>query len=142
MNPLIYFRKFINRFPSSRMLVLLLADIFLIAVSIWFSFFLRFEGNIPSQYFLMIRDVIILTLFFCIPIFYFVGLYSFSWSYVGIHELLSLIKATFLGFLFLATTLYLSKKFPVLNGYPRSTLITSFCLITIFCGSVRFSKRI
>jgi len=138
----IYYRKIINRFPWFKMAVLLVIDIALIVFSIWFSFFLRFDESIPNQYFFMIRDVTILAVFFCIPIFYFVGLYSFSWSYVGINELLSLIKATAIGFLFLATTIYFSQKFPVFNGYPRSTLVISFCLIIILCGSARFSKRI
>ncbi len=135
-------RKFINHFPWARMAILLIADIMLIAFSIWFSFFLRFDGNIPAQYFSMIRDTIILSLIFCIPIFYFVGLYFFSWSYIGINELLALARAAIIGFLFLAITLYSSKEFPIFNGYPRSTLITSLCLVIIFCGAARFSKRI
>jgi len=142
MNLIVYFRKLINRFSWSRMVILLAIDAILITFSVWLSFFLRFEGNITAQYFLMIRDTITLALFFLIPIFYFVGLYSFTWSYVGINELLSLIKATIIGFLFLSITLYLSKKFPVLVGYPRSTLIISFCLVIILCGLIRLSKRI
>ncbi len=138
----IYLRKSINRFPWSRMAILFLADIVLIIFSLWISFSLRFDGNIPVQYFSMIKNVSILAAFFCIPIFYSVGLYSFSWSYVGITELLSLLKASFIAFLFLTTTIYLSKEFPVFKGYPRSTLITGLCLVIIFCGSVRLSKRI
>ncbi len=142
MDLLIHLRKITNRFPRLRLVVLLATDIVLIAFSIWFSFFLRFEGNIPGQYFLMIKEVIILSLFFCLPIFYFVGLYSFSWSYIGINELISLVKAVAIAFLFLAMTLYLSKEFPFLSGYPRLTLVTSFCLVIILCGALRFAKRI
>lgn len=138
----VYLRRIINKFPWTRIVMLFCADIFFISFSVWLSFFLRFEGNIPDQYFLMIDNTIVLALFFCIPIFYFVGLYSFSWSYVGINELLSLLKAATIGFLFLGITLYFSQKFPTFIGYPRSTLIMSFCLIIIFCGTVRLSKRI
>lgn len=142
MDLVAYLRKIINRFPWLRRAVLLAVDIVLISFSIWFSFYLRFEGNIPASYFPMIKDVTILALFFCLPVFYFVGLYSFSWSYVGINELIALTKASAIAFLFLAMTLYLSKEFPFLTGYPRLTLITSFCLIIILCGSARFAKRI
>ena len=142
MSLFIQLRKIINRFPWSRMVILFVADVVLIIFSVWLSFFLRFEGYVPNQYLSMIRDVAILTLFFCIPIFYFTGLYSFSWSYVGINELLSLAKATAIGFLFLGVTLYFSQKFPTFYGYPRSTLITSFCLIILFCSLMRLSKRI
>jgi len=142
MNLQLYFRKTINRFPILPTIILLVADIFFIAFSIWLSFFLRFEGLVPAQYFSMIEEIIILALFFCIPIFYFVGLYSFSWSYAGINELLSLAKAVTISFLFLAVTLYFSQRFPTFSGYPRSTLITSFIFVIIFCGLARLSKRI
>jgi FlaA1/EpsC-like NDP-sugar epimerase len=138
----VYFRKIINRFPWIRNIILFGADFISIAFSVWLSFFLRFEGAIPGQYLPMIGTVIILTLFFCIPIFYFIGLYSFSWSYVGINELLALAKGTAIGFLFLGVTLYFSQNFHAFTGYPRSTLITSFCLIIVFCGFFRLSKRI
>jgi FlaA1/EpsC-like NDP-sugar epimerase len=138
----VYLRKIINKFPWIRNVMLFLADVFLISFSVWLAFFLRFEGNVPDKYFLMIDNTVILALFFCIPIFYFIGLYSFSWSYVGINELLSLLKATTIGFLFLGITLYFSQKFPTFTGYPRSTLIMSFCFIIIFCGTARLSKRI
>jgi FlaA1/EpsC-like NDP-sugar epimerase len=142
MNLPLYLRKTINHFPLLPTIILLSTDVFFIAFSVWLSFFLRFEGIIPAQYFSMMGQIIIFTLFFCIPIFYFVGLYSFSWSYAGINELLSLAKAVTISFLFLAVTLYFSRMFPTFSGYPRSTLITSFILVIIFCGFSRLSKRI
>src|ERR1035437_4472959 len=137
-----YIKDIIRRFPSIKMAILLFLDMFLISFSIWFLFLLRFEWSIPAQYFLMIRSIVILASLYCIPIFYFIGLYSFAWSYIGISELISLIKASVIGFIFLTTTIYLSKEFPVFTGYPRSTLVISFCMVIILCGSVRFSKRI
>ncbi len=124
------------------MIFLLLADIILIVFSVWFAFFLRFEGTIPSEYFTMIRDVAILALFFCIPIFYFTGLYSFSWSYAGIKELIFVAKASVIAFIFLSATLYFSQKFHQFQGFPRSILVTGFFLTIIFCSMTRFSKRI
>jgi FlaA1/EpsC-like NDP-sugar epimerase len=135
-------KKIIKQAPWVKMVVLLGADIFLISFSIWFSFFLRFEGAIPEQYFSMIRSIVVLASVYCIPIFYFTGLYSFTWSYVGIGELISLMKASAIGFIFLTATIYFSKEFPVFTGYPRSTLIISFCMVVILCGSARFAKRI
>lgn len=134
--------KIFNRTARSRMLFFIIGDILLIPLSIYLAFLLRFDANISSQYFPIIQKVIILALIFLLPIFYFFRLYAFSWSYVSTNELVSLAKATTLGFLFLGITLYISKDFPFFAGFPRSTLFISYFLVFIFCGGARFAKRI
>jgi FlaA1/EpsC-like NDP-sugar epimerase len=124
------------------MVALIIVDIVLICFAVWFSFFLKFEGEISAQYLFTIGQTAFLAVLFCVPIFYFVGLYSFSWSYAGLNELISLIKAVGIGFIFLVITLYLSRDFSSFNGYPRSTLVMSFCFIIFFCGTIRLAKRI
>ncbi len=138
----ILFQKIFQKTPFTRMIFFMVADILLISFAIWFAFFLRFEGQIPSQYGNIIQTVIILALVFLIPTFYFLRLYSFSWSYVSTNELISLGKATTLGFLFLGVTIYISKDFPFFAGFPRSTLFISYFLILLFSGGIRFAKRI
>ena len=124
------------------MIFFIISDIIFISLSVYLAFSLRFDGNIPNQYFPIIQKVIILTLIFCLPIFYFSKLYFFSWSYVSTEELISLIRSTTLGFLFLGITLFISKDFPFFFGLPRSTLFISYFLVLLFCGGIRFSKRI
>jgi FlaA1/EpsC-like NDP-sugar epimerase len=137
-----FFKKIFIRTPTTKMIFFVVSDIFLISLAVYFAFLLRFDGNIPSQYFPIIQKIIILALIFCIPIFYFSRLYSFSWSYVSTEEFISLFKAQSLAFLFLGVTLYVSKDFPFFFGLPRSTLFISYFLIFFFCGGIRFAKRI
>jgi len=118
------------------------ADILIVSFSIWFSFFLRFEGNIPEQYFQFIYRMIGLALIFLIPIFYFHKLYSFSWTYVSTNEAIYLFRATTISFLFLSVVIFVSNYFPHFVNFPRSTIFTSYILVFILCGFVRLAKRI
>jgi len=130
-----------KRTIAKRILFFLAADIILISLSVVLAFFLRFEGKIPLQYIEeeMVQQTIILALIFCLPIFYFFGLYSFSWSYVSAKELISLFKAVTLSFIFLGFSILILKTF---KGFPRSVLFISYFLVFIFCGGIRFAKRI
>ena len=74
--------------------------------------------------------------------FYFQKLYSFSWSYVSTNEAVSLFKATTASFIFLSIAIYISKYFPNFVNFPRSTIFISYILVFIFCGLIRFAKRI
>jgi len=138
----LFLKKIFPRTHLTRMIFFIVSDIVFIILSVYLAFSLRFDGNIPIQYFPIIQKVIILAWVFCLPIFYFSKLYFFSWSYVSTAELISLFRATTLGFLFLGITLYISKDFPSFFGFPRSTLFISYFLVFLFCGGVRFAKRI
>jgi len=118
------------------------ADIGFVFLSVWLSFFLKFDYNIPPQYFDSLWKISFLLGFFVIPIFYLQGLYTFSWSFVSTKELISLFRALTLSFLFIGLALFFSKDFYAFVGFPRSVLLISYCLIFLFAGSLRFSKRI
>lgn len=134
--------KLFKKTPATRTLFFILADIFLVAFSVWLAFFLRFDGAIPVQFVSFIYKMAALAAFFTIVIFYFSGLYSFSWSYVSTNELVSLFKSSTASFLLLAITLYVSSYFPRFVNFPRSTIFISYVLSFILCGGLRLSKRI
>jgi FlaA1/EpsC-like NDP-sugar epimerase len=117
----------------------IIADILLITLSIWLAFVLRFDGNIPRQFYLSLQKTIILALVFHIFIFCYLGLYSFSWSYVSTRELISLFIASSFSFLFLTSFLFLLDNF---SGFPRSTLFTAYFLVLLSTGGLRLAKRI
>ena len=132
----------INKRNYVRTAFFLVADIILISASVAFAFLLRFEGNIPKQHFLNILGFIPLALVFCIPIFYFFKLYSFSWTYVSTQELIALAKAIIISFSFLTASLFILRGETVFLGFPRSTIFVTSFLVFIFCGGIRFAKRI
>jgi len=131
----------VKKTASTRLIFFLVIDVILITLSVFLAFLLRFEGIIPSQYFEegTLFRVVVLTLVFCLPTFYFFRLYSFSWTYASANELISLVKAVALSFIFLSVSIFLLKSF---KGFPRSTIFVSYFLIFILCGSIRFSRRV
>ena len=106
------------------------------------AFLLRFDANIPSQYFNTIFSLTILVLLFSLPAFYFFRLYSFSWSYVSTDELISLAKATIISFLLLVVVFLVFNDRVIFQNFPRSTFLIIYFLVFMFCGAIRFSKRI
>jgi len=140
-------KKFFQKFFTEkkrilRLLSFLISDAILISLSVYLAFIVRFEGEIPSQYFFNIWGVATLALIITIPIFYFLKLYFFTWIYVSTEELISLIKATSLSFLLLTASFFVLRDHPIFSGFPRSTLFISYFFIFIFCGGLRFAKRI
>ena len=122
-------------------IIFMILDVLLISLAVWLAFLLRFDGKIPAQYLDQggLQRMILLALLFSLPIFYVYELYSFSWSHVSTNELISLTKAIVISFGFFAVSFFLLKGF---QGFPRSTLFISYFLIFIFCGGIRFIKRI
>jgi len=128
--------------PIFRLLSFLVLDAALIFLSVWLAFLVRFEGQIPSGYFLNIYGIIFLALIITLPIFYFLKLYYFTWAYVSTEELISLVKAIGLSFLLLTAAFFVLRDQPVFTGFPRSTLFIAYFFIFILCGGIRFAKRI
>ena len=137
------FLNIFRRTKQTRTIFFVFWDVLLISFSVYLAFFLRFEGVIPSQYSDgAVQATIILALLFCLPIFYFFRLYSFTWSYVSTEELISLIKALTLAFLGMGAAFFVLRGYPVFISYPRSIFLISYLLIFILSGGIRFSKRI
>lgn len=137
-------QKVFKKIAQFRMIFFLIGDVLLISLAVYLAFLLRFDGKIPNQYFSQgtLVSFIFLVLFFSLPIFYFFKLYSFTWSYVSTRELISLFKGTLLAFLFTGTTFLIFRNLPQFLRFPRSTLFISYFLIFLFCGAIRFLKRV
>jgi len=127
---------------TTRTIFFIIGDILLISFSVWLAFLLRFEGKIPSEQIMHLKNLIFLALVFSLPIFYFFKLYSFTWVYVSTEELISLSKATLLSFLLSSVIFLIFRDLPQFSVFPRSTLFISYFLIFFFSGGIRFSKRI
>src|SRR4030065_1510172 len=96
--------------PFAKLALFSFADGFLIILSVFLAFLVRFEGYIPAKYLLNIEGIIILALLITLLIFYFLKLYYFTWSYVSAEELVALIKGVFLSFLILTATFFVLKE--------------------------------
>ena len=137
------FKKIFHRTKATRTIFFIASDTILISISILFAFLIRFEGTIPEQYLnSTIPITIALSILSYSTVFALFKLYAFSWIYISTNELVNLAKSSTLSFLFLNATFFLFRDFEVFFGFPRSILVISYILIFIFCGGIRFSKRV
>ncbi len=134
--------SFFKKTAKTRAIFFVTADAFLIALSAWLAFIIRFEGAVPEKYFLNIIAIIFLAWLITIPVFYFFRLYHFTWAYVSTEELASLIKGIIFSFLILTGIFFVLQNQLIFSGFPRSTLFISYSLIFFLCGGLRLAKRI
>ena len=120
----------------------LLFDIIIIAFSLYASFWLRFDGQIPGQYltqypFYLIADISIKLLFL-----YIFGMYNFSWRFFSVLDLARLTAAIILSTGTLSSIFMIFRENAYIGGMPRSVLLIDFVLTFSLMSSLRISKRI
>lgn len=123
---------------QSRNLLLLLIDVVLINLAIYFCLLLRFDAEIPVE--CMESYIHLIPVFTIVNMLFFIKekLYSRIWEYASIREMLAIIKATTCSMAVSIIIIYLLS----LPGMPRSTYIAAWIMITIFIGFSRISWRI
>src|SRR6056297_2509408 len=113
---------------------LIIIDIFLINLALFFSYLLRFDRSFLN--YLDYRFFIAVTIFGIIAL-YFTNIYNKIWHYASIAELRAIIKTSlFINLLFI---LYLYFN---LASFSRGVLIINFILEIFFLGGIRFLLRI
>ena len=139
-------KNFLNRSfiktNNKRIIFFLTIDALLIALSIYISFLLRFEGRIPLKYLENFWILILMAFGVKVSIFYLQRLYHISWSYASVRELLLVFKGVFYSSLLLGTILFILKVTPLFAGFPRSILFIDFFLTLILIGGFRLAKRL
>lgn len=111
-------------------------DAAIVNLSLYLSFYLRFDGFIPAQYLAKYEDSWPEVTGICLITFVIFNLYSRLWKFASIGELLSIISATTVGTM--AVLLY---TFMINNTYPRSIYFIFWLLLTGFIGFSRLVLR-
>lgn len=120
-----------------------LADIVLVALSLFLAFLARFDGRLPLEYqerfFLYFAIIAILNLSF-------LGaerLYSFAWEFVSLRELARLLRAiTYANAIFALIVFIGRENILLFEGFPRSIIFINYVFNLIFLGGVRIGKRV
>lgn len=149
------FYKFMHPSNSKRLLFFLIFDILIIVFSLYVSFFIRFEFTMSVGYRSMFLKAISLFVVIKLIVFACFRLYKTTWQYVGLHDLLNIIKAVIVSESMLIVLAlipfsssysdYLPKYFSFdihIEGFPSSIyLIDGFITLILLCG-LRVSKRL
>ena len=128
-----------------KMLLFAIADSALLTAGVVLAFLLRFDGIIPPIYQKNLVFYSGLAILFTIPLLAWRRLYSFTWKFVSLNEIVELFKV----FILSAGLFTLSYVFFQYRGgenlftsFPRSIIILEYFLAFLFLGGLRISKRI
>ena len=136
------FKTYFSRSQFKRALFILGSDAILLGLAFYLSFYVRFEGTIPEIH--LRQFFIYLPVFVGLKIiaFYLFQIHRFTWSYVGLYELLKIFKVLTLCSLILSTlTLFLTYE-EAFRGFPRSIFLIDYVLSLMVIGGFRISKRV
>ena len=78
---------------SVRRIILILIDLICIILASFLALFLRFNVEIPSYYFNILKNLMGLEIFISLVIFYLFKLYRSLWQFASINELKNILSA-------------------------------------------------
>jgi len=113
-------------------LIVLFADVLLLAAAFAGSHLIRFEFNIPLNFLALFKRMLPWVLLTKLSCFYYFGLYRGMWRYTSISDLLKIIKASTIGTVVIVSFILFKSRF---IGYSRSVFLLDWCLtILLICG--------
>ena len=121
-------------------LLVLLSDAFLISVSFYAAYVLRFNTlHLGEYYWSQILYSLPLILAVRMSVFIPMGLYRGMWRFVGVRDLIVFIKAVTLSSGLSVGLLFIVFR---LENYPRSVFIIDWLILLMLLGGSRFTYRL
>lgn len=121
-----------------KQIFVVLCDAAIIAISFCLSYLLRL-GSIELLPFInQIISTLPIVLFIRLSVFSMMGLYRGMWRFVGMRDLLTLIKAVTFSTLAIIVILFIVFR---LENYPRSVFFIDWFVVLVLVGGARFSYR-
>ena len=111
----------------------IIVDCILISSAFAGAFIIRFDG-LPPEYLPAIVQALPLLLALKLGLFFYFGLYRGLWRYVGMQDLLNILKAVTLGSLISVFLMVMVFRF---EGYPRSVFVIDWMLLLLAVSGVR-----
>ncbi|MCX5709092.1 MAG: polysaccharide biosynthesis protein, partial [Candidatus Omnitrophica bacterium] len=128
-----------NFLIKNRRTLIVLTHLFLVSVSYWLSFVLRFDFFIPAVYWTVFLKTFPVIILLKLIVFYYSGIYYGLWRYVSIGDLWQILKANFISTLFFVLAIVLMRG---VTGFPRSIFILDLVLSVVLISGVRLFTRL
>ncbi|MEA1871249.1 MAG: nucleoside-diphosphate sugar epimerase/dehydratase [Candidatus Bipolaricaulota bacterium] len=116
-------------------------DAAVLALSLYLAFLVRFDGQIAPRYLSILLSVLPLAVGVKVVVLASLGMYRFSWAYVGMEELVKTVLACAGGSLAFAGMLFALRHWPAAASVPRSIIAVDFAFSLLGIGGIRFFKR-
>jgi len=121
--------------------VFVLADAAALGLSLYLAFLVRFDGQIAPRYLSILLSLLPLAVGVKVVVLAFLSMYRFSWSHVGMDELVRTVLSCAGGSLAFAGVLLALRHWPAAAGMPRSILGVDFAFSLLGIAGIRFFKR-
>jgi FlaA1/EpsC-like NDP-sugar epimerase len=121
-----------------RKVIIVVSQAILLAISYYSSFLLRFDFALQDAYPKVMLQTLPIALAIKLVTFYFFRLYRGWWRYVGMSDLLDIIKAAIVSSATLYGVIYFTRG---LVGFPRSVFFIDLILTISLIGGLRFAVR-
>ncbi len=121
---------------STKKVLLVCADFFILYLALWSSFFIRLEEWWPK----VLNDhwqVILWGPILAIPAFFYLGLYNAVIRYIAPRFMITILKASAIATLFLFSVVAMGMA----RGVPRSSYLLYWVIATMLLGGVRMVIR-
>ena len=139
--------------PLKRFIFFLLCDLFIFIISLYLSFLLRFEFNIPDLYKILFFKALPFFAIFKIFVFILSKVYYISWRYVGLKDLSKIAKSILISESALVMFILLSPSdiklpgfisyfVPDFKGFPKSIFILDGLISFVLVSALRALKRL
>ena len=129
-----------NNFRNPRIVFAFIYDAAIAALSFWVSLAIRFETFDYRHYpTLFLAKFFILTELILLFSFFINGLYKGVWRFSSTHDLVRVIKASFIGVVLSLVSCFLLNR---MEGVPRSMFLIQFLLLVVGLGGGRFFYRL
>ncbi len=126
-------------FKNRNVWVIIFVDSILIIFAYFFSYYLRFDGNIPPAELSNFLSSVLWIAPVKLLVFVLFNLYRGMWRYTGISEMKNLLKACLTSSSLIIVTILLSFHFV---GFSRSVFIIDFLLTFILISGYRIGIRL
>jgi FlaA1/EpsC-like NDP-sugar epimerase len=124
---------------SKNFYLMLFFDGLFVTASYLLAYLLRFEGEIPLNWWEVIKSTLPYILPFKLVLFYFFGLYKGMWRYTSLFDLFNVLKASFTSSTLIILAILFIYRF---QGFPRSVFILDWILTFIFISGNRVAIRL
>lgn len=121
-----------------RRILEVLVDVALICLAYTASFFVRFDGDIPEEHFVVLAQSLSLIIPLKLLAFSSFGLYRGVWRYVGMRDLLAILKAVTVSSLLVITAMTMLFRFEL---FPRTVFVIDWMILLLLAAGVRVLIR-
>ncbi len=128
-----------SRILKYRKVVIFISQIVLLTLAYYFSFLLRFDFQLGVAFQAVFLQTLPIALGVKLLTFFYFRLFRGWWRYVGMSDLLDIIKAALTSSVLFFGVVYFTRG---LIGYPRSVFIIDALLTVTVIGGMRFAVRV